>query len=159
MDEETSSDVSDETDNTELKYYNEGYDDNNDDEDRVENFYMDGENVNFSTFLPPPPTHPPPAVPNSEGSDSNHESTDNEGEGSDDEYIHAVLPPHQDFADPSNDYDQLQHYNESPTHSVTDSTTNLVDASSYKNSLLHDPTFGFAGGMRASINKDLTTEL
>lgn len=154
MSDESSSVTSDDVNTSPLNYTNDAYYHENSDDDntsREENVYEDEGEVHFSTFFPPPPSQPPPPVPDV-GEHSEEESTDNEYDHVNPEYIHAVLPPHEDFADPGN----VDHYHESPTHSVTDSTTNLVDPSSYKNNLVHDPTLGFRG---PSSNNNLTTEL
>lgn len=167
MADETSSVASEEVQtspDTLMNYHNDGFDnDEHEEHDQEEGFFDTSDRASFGTFFPPPPTEPPPPIPDSDsGSLSSEEESINSDDDPDDpDYINAVLPPHEDFADndvsPHGTHEEDQSGG-SPTHSHTDSTSQLINPSSYKDTLLRDPTFGF-DALRRNSNPELTTEL
>ncbi|XP_031549951.1 protocadherin Fat 4-like isoform X2 [Actinia tenebrosa] len=115
------------------------------------NYDEDDDRINFGTFLRPPPTEPPPPAPYS---DTGFLASEKESINSDDDepdYINAVLPPHEDFADNSHPHGIGEHGGDSPTHSHTGSTSQLINSSSYQDAQLHDPTFGFEALRKVQI--------
>ncbi|XP_048581442.1 protocadherin Fat 4 isoform X5 [Nematostella vectensis] len=155
MDEETSSNGSNDThvpvDPTVLNYINNAYANSNNESDTDSETYINpdtGEITHFATFFPPPPPNvPPPPIPESDEESNGDLGTENTYMPSDQfDVDYEVFSPA-----------PIGNRAVSPTHSTADSTAQLVDPTTFRETILHDQYFAFNG--RLPSNQDKTTEL
>ncbi|EDO41044.1 predicted protein [Nematostella vectensis] len=155
MDEETSSNGSNDThvpvDPTVLNYINNAYANSNNESDTDSETYINpdtGEITHFATFFPPPPPNvPPPPIPESDEESNGDLGTENTYMPSDQfDVDYEVFSPA-----------PIGNRAVSPTHSTADSTAQLVDPTTFRETILHDQYFAFNGRLPSNQNK--TTEL